>query len=183
MIEIKEELRDLIFPLTSDEYSNLEKSILTDGCRDALVVWNDILIDGHNRYEICIKNNIDFKTVNKEFDDIEQVKDWMDFNQLSRRNVTTDQRQILIGRRYNREKKAKEDKIGNQYTKLVIGKVCTSPNTAEKLADEYSISERTVKNYATTAKQFEKLQVEKPELAAEIWSGQKTFIEVKNALP
>ena len=86
-IEINEEFKELISPLTSDEYQLLEKSIIEEGCRDALIVWDKILIDGHNRYEICKKNNIEFKTFQKDFEDIEYAKEWIIINQFSRRNL------------------------------------------------------------------------------------------------
>ena len=52
-ITINEELRSFIDPLTAIEYEALERSLLAEGCRDALVLWGEVLIDGHNRYDIC----------------------------------------------------------------------------------------------------------------------------------
>jgi hypothetical protein len=67
-ITINEELRAYIDPLTEDEYAALERSLLAEGCRDALVLWGDLLVDGHNRYGICLKHGISFNTVqNKTF--------------------------------------------------------------------------------------------------------------------
>ena len=48
-IKINEVLRSYIEPLTESEYTSLERSILAEGCRDALVLWQDVLVDGHNR--------------------------------------------------------------------------------------------------------------------------------------
>jgi len=66
-LRIDSEFKNLIPPLTEEEYKGLENSILSEGCRDNLVTWNDILIDGHNRYEICQKHNIEFTTINTPF--------------------------------------------------------------------------------------------------------------------
>ena len=52
-LKIDPEFKDLIPPLSSDEYEQLENNILYDGCREPLIAWNDILVDGHNRYDIC----------------------------------------------------------------------------------------------------------------------------------
>ena len=52
-ITINQVLQSYIDPLTASEYAALERSLLAEGCRDALVLWNDVLIDGHNRYAIC----------------------------------------------------------------------------------------------------------------------------------
>ncbi len=99
-ITVNEELRKYIDPLTGSERAMLERSLLAEGCRDALVLWGDILIDGHNRYEICQKHGIEFKTIqNNSFETIEQVMLWMIDNQLSRRSVTDFQRGMLALRK------------------------------------------------------------------------------------
>lgn len=99
-IRISDELRAYVDPLTSHEYEALERSILAEGCRDALVVWGDILIDGHNRYTICQKHGIPFKTVqNDHFGAIEDVMLWMIDNHLARRSVSDFQRGMLALRK------------------------------------------------------------------------------------
>ena len=65
-ITVNEELLAYIDPLTEDEKSALERSILAEGCRDALVLWGDVLVDGHNRYAICSKHGITFNTVQSQ---------------------------------------------------------------------------------------------------------------------
>ena len=99
-ITINEELRSFIDPLTPVEYAALERSLLADGCRDALVLWRDVLIDGHNRYDICRKHNIPFRTVaNDKFDSIEDVMLWVIDNNLARRSVSDFQRGMLALRK------------------------------------------------------------------------------------
>ena len=99
-ITINQELLQYIDPLTANEYAALERSLLAEGCRDALVLWGDVLIDGHNRYEICSKYNIEFKTIqNSSFQSIEEVMLWMIDNQLGRRSVTDFQRGVLALRK------------------------------------------------------------------------------------
>ena len=58
-IVVNEELKAYIDPMTPDEYEALERSILAEGCRDALVLWGNILVDGHNRYSVCRKHDVD----------------------------------------------------------------------------------------------------------------------------
>ena len=99
-IIINDELRSFVDPLTDIEYAALERSLLAEGCRDALVLWQDTLIDGHNRYEICRKHNIEFRTVqNNGFASIEDVMLWMIDNHLSRRSVSDFQRGLLALRK------------------------------------------------------------------------------------
>lgn len=92
---INPELKSIIPSLTTDEYKDLEESIKIEGCRDALIIWGNTIIDGHNRYEICTKHSIAFRTSIKDFDDIEDVKAWMIKNQFGRRNLTLIQRMNL----------------------------------------------------------------------------------------
>ena len=99
-IVINEELKQYIDPLTPNEYAALERSLLAEGCRDALVLWGDVLIDGHNRYEICSKYDLPFKTIqNDSFQSLEDVLLWMIDNQLGRRSVSDFQRGMLALRK------------------------------------------------------------------------------------
>lgn len=99
-ITINEELLQYIDPLTANEYAALERSLLADGCRDALVLWGEVLIDGHNRYEICRKHGIEFKTAQHPgLNSLEDVMLWMIDNQLGRRSVTDFQRGVLALRK------------------------------------------------------------------------------------
>ncbi|SEW15992.1 plasmid replication/partition related protein [Luteibacter sp. 329MFSha] len=99
-IVVNEDLKAYIDPLTPDEYESLERSLLTEGCRDALVLWGDTLVDGHNRYGICRKHDIPFRTVqNERFQSIEDVHLWMIEQHLGRRSVSDFQRGVLALRK------------------------------------------------------------------------------------
>lgn len=94
-MKIDAEFQSLIPPLTYEEKKMLEESILSEGCRDAIVVWNDTIIDGHNRYEICTKYNIPFETVNHDFDSRNDAIEWIIKNQFGRRNLPLHERARL----------------------------------------------------------------------------------------
>jgi transposase-like protein len=99
-IRIDEGLRAYIDPLTEDEHEALERSLLAEGCRDALVLWGDLLVDGHNRYAICQKHGIEFQTrQNTTFKSMEDVHLWMIENHLGRRSVSDFQRGVLALRK------------------------------------------------------------------------------------
>ena len=99
-IKINDTLRAYIDPLTEAEYEALERSILAEGCRDALVLWDDVLVDGHNRYQICQQHGIPFKvTENTRFANLDDVKLWMIDNHLGRRSVSDFQRGVLALRK------------------------------------------------------------------------------------
>jgi len=87
-LTIEESLQALIPPLSSEEYAQLEANILAEGCRDALVVWDNTIIDGHNRYQICTEHNLPFGTEERNFANLDEAKVWMIDNQRGRRNLT-----------------------------------------------------------------------------------------------
>ena len=99
-IVVNEELKTYIDPLTPEEHDALERSILAEGCRDALVLWGDVLVDGHNRYGICQKHGLPFQTVqNTRFQSMEDVHLWMIDQHLGRRSVSDFQRGVLALRK------------------------------------------------------------------------------------
>ncbi|MET0520002.1 MAG: plasmid replication/partition related protein [Burkholderiaceae bacterium] len=99
-ITVLEELRVYIDPLSPDEHQALERSILAEGCRDALVLWGEVLVDGHNRYGICQKHGLPFQTVqNSRFKSMEDVHLWMIDQHLGRRSVSDFQRGVLALRK------------------------------------------------------------------------------------
>jgi hypothetical protein len=99
-IVVNEELKAYIDPLTPEEHESLERSLLAEGCRDALVLWGNVLVDGHNRYGICQKHGLPFQTVqNPRFQSIEDVHLWMIEQHLGRRSVSDFQRGVLALRK------------------------------------------------------------------------------------
>lgn len=109
---IDKELRDLLPPLTKEEFSQLEENILKDGCQSPIITWNDYIVDGHNRYNICNKHKIEFEELKLAYETKDDIIQWMIDTQLGRRNLTPIQR-IAIAEKYRPiiEKKAKENKI------------------------------------------------------------------------
>jgi len=99
-ITVNEELLAYIDPLTPEEHAALERSLLAEGCRDALVLWGEVLVDGHNRHGICTRHGIPFNTVqNTRFQSLADVHLWMIDQHLGRRSVSDFQRGVLALRR------------------------------------------------------------------------------------
>jgi hypothetical protein len=99
-IVVLEELKAYIDPLTANEHDALERSLLAEGCRDALVLWGEVLVDGHNRYGICEKHGLPYQTVqNPRFASMEDVHLWMIDQHLGRRSLSDFQRGVLALRK------------------------------------------------------------------------------------
>ena len=126
-------LQDCIDPLTPDEYAALERSLLAEGCRDALVLWGDVLVDGHNRHAICQQHGLPFQTVqNPHFTSLEDVQLWLIDQHLGRRSVSDFQRGVLALR--------KRDLVAARRSRAPVGSNTSSsssaPGSAEAAADD-----------------------------------------------
>jgi DNA modification methylase len=95
MIQIKQEFKKLIPALSAEEFKQLEQNCLTEGIREKIITWNDFIIDGHNRYEIATRWNLDYQTESKRFNNENDVREWMINNQFGRRNLSNYQRSVL----------------------------------------------------------------------------------------
>jgi len=172
-IKIDKEFRDMIPPLSPAEFDLLESSILVEGCRDSLVVWDGTLIDGHNRHAICTKHGIEFQTVARDFVDRDEALNWIDSNQLGRRNATPDQMSLIRGRLYNRMKKQ------GVRSDLTLGQIdpklpCSNLNTADLLSAKLGVSPSTIKRDGASAALID----QHPKEAQAIINGAKKKSEV-----
>lgn len=171
MLIIDPEFKALIPPLPDEEYAALEQSIQQHGCRDALVVWKGILVDGHNRYDICNRLGKTFRTTPLErVDSREGAMAWMVDNQLARRNVNNFQRSelalkkeaLLAAAAAEKQKKGISQKQ-NLSTNLSKG---PAMDTRRDLAKAAGVSEGTL----AKVKEIEKAGV--PELVEKARSGE-----------
>ncbi len=181
-LTIDSDFRELIRPLNTKEYLQLEENILADGCRDPIVTWNGIIVDGHNRYEICKRHGLPFTTVEMDFDSRESAAVWICLNQLGRRNISEETRKYLIGIQYENEKviNARRNPKGiNQYSykdgqtrprgKLPFPAVKTY--TMDRVAVDHHVSRGTVQKYARYANALETIRKKDPKLFPKILSG------------
>ena len=181
ILQIDQEFKELIPPLSKEEFNLLEENILKFGCIDPICTWNNTIIDGHNRYSICTKHNLKFNIQAFNFELREEAKDWICANQLGRRNISDETRKYLIGKRYEMEKILFNNPGGkNQYSKIYKENEeikeerdrIHRPVTAIKLGKEYNVSTRTVLTYANYSKAIDKLNTEEPDLTQKILNGE-----------
>ena len=181
-LKIDPEFRDLIRPLLEMEFRLLEESILKDGCREPIIVWEGIIVDGHNRYQICRTHNIPFKVQEVSFESREEAVAWICHNQLGRRNLSEESRKYLIGKEYNMRKIINEKKnaLGiNQHTQGVRPKKYergTSGHvTAVRIGNDNHISHSTVLKYGSYATTIDTLHGKTPEIVPKILGSQYKF--------
>lgn len=179
-IEIDPEMQSLIPPLTAEELELLEGSIQREGVRDPIIIWavddkTNILLDGHNRYKICVEYGIQCAVEIKHFQSRNHASNWIINNQLGRRNLTTEQKNYLIGKRYESEKKEhggdRKSRCHNDHLK-----------TYEKIAAQTKVSPRTVVRSEKFAIAVDKISsvvgnnIKKQILGGEIKIAQKDIV-------
>lgn len=150
-IVVDSEFCGFIPPLGREELTLLEQNILQDGCRDPLVVWGNILIDGHNRLEICRKYDIEFQVRDIEFASRDAVKLWMIDNQLGKRNIADIDRIALARRKEEllrplaKENQKEHGGTAPGRTKNTSGKIAESVpiDTRKQSAKTAGVGERT----------------------------------------
>ena len=174
-LRIDPEFESRIPPLTDDEFQQLEENILADGVIiSPIVVWEGVVIDGHNRFRIVEKHpHISFTTCERQFENRYEALAWICKNQLGRRNLTFQQKKYLIGKQYDSEKashggdrKSEEVKSSGQKAHLIADK-----KTAERIAEENGINEKTVRRAAQYSRAVDLADEVEPGIRKEILSG------------
>ena len=179
-LTIDPEFASKIPPLREEELKQLEENILADGVViNPLIVWDGVIVDGHNRYRILQKHpEIQFTTYEKQFPDRYAAIAWICKNQLGRRNLTPQQFKYLVGQRYEAEKQSKGIEFqGNQYTsqdRSGLGQNDPdqkSHGTRSRIAKETQTSDSYVRRAAHFAKGVDAAEETEPGIKQEILSG------------
>ena len=173
-LTIDPEFQGTIPPLQEEELKQLEENILTDGVViNPLIVWNGVIVDGHNRYRILQKHpEIQFTTYEKEFSDRYAAIAWICKNQLGRRNLTPQQFKYLVGQRYEAEKQSHGgDRKSSRKSTDKICPLISSHQTRATIAREANVSEGFVQNAASYAKGVDAAEEAVPGIKQEILSG------------
>lgn len=175
ILRIDDGFRALHTPLTQKELTQLEESIKAEGCREPLVIWKGIIVDGHNRYRICHRHHIPFCTRAIHFSCREEAVAWICANQLRKRNISEETKKYLIGKKSESEKIMGERNANgnNQHTVTESQKpVAPSRNkTAYEMENQCSISHNAVYKYGIYSKALDMIHSKCPEIAGRILSG------------
>lgn len=195
-LNIDPEFRDKVPPMTESEFKQLEENILKDGrVKVPLTVWNNTIIDGHNRYAIIQKHpELPWAIDEVHFRDRYEAVVWICKNQLGRRNLTEEQKSYLRGKQYEAEKMAQGGTGANQYTAKQSGQNVQSASrrevkdgTAGRIGKQYGVNGRTIRRDADFAKGVDLAEEEEPGTRNKILSGEvqvpKTVVASFPAMP
>ena len=180
-LSIDEEFRQIAPPISKAEHDELERSLIAEGCRDPIVIWDGVILDRHHRYEICRRRNIPFQVKDLRMDCREEAIAWICSNQLSRRNISEATRQYLIGKRYQAEKclGTRNPEGYNQYVQKELspqneGKplaIASKYGIASNLGMEYGVAHSTIERYGRFAGAIDQIKEASKHFADGILSG------------
>ena len=182
-LKIDPEFQNQIPPLTDDEYKQLEENILKEGkLLSPLIVWNNTLVDGHNRYAILQKHpEIYSSTMPLRFENREEAIAWICRNQLGRRNLSPEQKRYLLGKQYEAEKKAAKIFRGNQYTLAKKSGGAHDDNhhsgkkTCDRIAEENGVSRASVLRASHYTRGIDIADNLSPGIKQKVFSGEVKF--------
>ncbi len=179
-LKIDPEFEGKIPPLSDEELKQLEANILADGIViNPIIVWNGVIVDGHNRFHIIKKHpHIQYTTCEKSFTDRFEAIAWICKNQLGRRNLTPEQKKYLIGKQYEAEKAThggyrdmEHDETGQFTASSQIGNLRCQGKTCERIASENGISKNSVLRAESFAKAIDIAEEVEPGIRSEFLNG------------
>ena len=144
MIQIKDEFKKLIPALTAEEFKQLEQNCLDEGIREKIITWNGFIIDGHNRFEIATRWNLEYETEAKRFKDENEVKEWMINNQFGRRNLSNYQKSVLALELESVFKEKAKEQQGKRTDLLATLPKSEPIDTRKEIAKIADVKERTL---------------------------------------
>lgn len=171
--------------LSVEERTHLESLLCEQGCLDPIKVWdtdgNLIIVDGHNRYEICSDFDIPYKLDYLEFDDRDAAAEWIDRWQLGQRNLSPEDFKITSGRIYNRRKK----RSGERGAEKLPQDEGAFSSTADEVASELNVGRATIERNGQRAEVYDSIlatgDTEGAQAAKE--ASQKDIAAVKDKPP
>lgn len=179
---IDPEFQRLVPSLSNIEKEILEMSILRDGCREPLTIWNNIILDGHNRLAICTRHNLSFEVRPIQLLSRDDAIAWICVNQMGRRNISEETRRYLIGKRFEAEKRigarnssGLNQYSGNEVSPILLGKppekTTSKYGVSARIGQEYKLSHATVEKYARYAKAIDRISKADASIIPQILSG------------
>ena len=181
-LKVDPEFKRLSLPLGREEYRQLERSIVSDGCRDPILAWNGTIVDGHNRYEICNQKRVPYATREVVFDGRAAAITWICRSHLDKGELSEEAKKYLIGKQFEAERHIKRNaaafqphKTGPKHMGQFKGggerEYETRRETAVRLGKEHHISGTTIQRYWKYSQALDAIAKSAPEITRQILSG------------
>lgn len=164
-------------PISEKSYASLEENIFDNGCLSPILLWENTIIDGYKRYEICKSWNLPYVTRHIYFSSRDDAISYICTDQLKRTDLSKEATSYLIGKLLEAEKAINTRHAAemlNQSTER-IRKPGRNTNysyqTAIDLGKKYQISHNTVYKYGIYARCIDIVWEKEPDIIKKIFSG------------
>ncbi|HXT31361.1 MAG TPA: hypothetical protein VN716_18815 [Vicinamibacterales bacterium] len=147
-------------PLADDEIDALERQVTQHGILAPLVVWQGVLVDGHNRFRLARRHRLRFDVREVLLLDRASVVAWICDQALARRSLTPLAAAYLRGKRYET---AKRDSASTRFEpdarRGQSDHAAGFTRTDERLSKEIGVGARTIRRDAEFARDLDLLVV------------------------
>ena len=165
-LKVDPEFEALIPPMKEPQYILLEKELKESGCNKSIRTWDGYIIEGYQRYALCIKHRIPFSIVRMWFPTRNDVIAWICNSQLSRQGLIDENRRYLIGMQYNAERAALEDSNESAANYGAERRI------AEKLSEKHGASLATIRRYGRYTRAVDYVETIVPGFRQTLLSGE-----------
>lgn len=168
-----------LIPSRTEEYiDKLEENIFDLGCKDAILVWNNTIIDGHIRYSICHKWDLPFLVKRLHFNSRDEAVSFICHEQLKRTDITGEYKKYLIGRLFNADMntacatyKKEHPEAAATPSGHISQKYVKKTDVATTIGKQYNFGFSTVTKYHIYAQAVDEIKRKSPEIANKILYG------------
>lgn len=169
-LNIDYEFGNLSPDMPQEQYDKLEESLVDTGCKEPLLIWNDYIIDGHYRYNICHKWEIPFFVAKTYFPSRDDAIVWLCQKHLEKNYLPEIHRRYLTGKYFNSRKAI----ISREHEGIKPNgrPLNTHHLTAIEIGEQHHLSYHTIYKYGMMATAIDSIFVKEPELSHRILAGQ-----------
>ena len=166
------EFQYLTIPMTTRKLNRLKKNILEEGCRESILIWNGIIIDGHKRYEICQKYRIDYSVKEMIFHSKEEAIIYICKKRIPETKRGSAIYKYLIGKEYQNEKALKNMMISSDGGPDQLSSVYFQKDStiSRNIAENYKINRCTVKKYSIFTQKMDEIRAKSFEFFSDVIS-------------
>lgn len=147
----------LSVPTGPERERELEKSLLQDGCREPIIVWDGVIIDGYKRHHICVAEAIDFSVKEMDFPSEEEAISWVCRRRIPEYPKHSVPYRYLVGRLYNAQKRIYREVRKQPETMRTIQLNPEWDRVSYYIAEEFNLNHATIENHGTYATWLEQI--------------------------
>ncbi len=147
----------LSVPLQPEQEKELEESLLQDGCRDPIITWNGVIIDGHKRYHFCLAEGIEYFTEEMDFPTKEEAVSWVCRKHIPNYGKKSVPYRYLVGRLYKAQKKIYRDIRKQPEDMRVIQLNPDWDRVSYYVAEELKLNHATIESHGAYAAAMEQI--------------------------